>query len=143
MLSALPHVGDAPPQPPYILVTELMYGGSLQDALDQHVQFSVRRALEMALDCARGSAPQRSNQTLPLKTTTNDVMHTYVRACAHRDGIPARRQPTLDHPPVRVHPQRSAYLHGCAWSTITCSCTLHIMVRAASHPLPATSSPKT
>ena len=43
-----------PGQPPYILVTELMYGGSLQDALDRNISFSVRRALEMALDCARG-----------------------------------------------------------------------------------------
>ncbi len=31
-----------------------MYGGSLQDALDRKVDYSVRRALEMGLDCARG-----------------------------------------------------------------------------------------
>ena len=40
--------------PPYLVVTEIMEGGSLEAALRRGTKFSLRRALELALDCARG-----------------------------------------------------------------------------------------
>jgi serine/threonine protein kinase len=39
---------------PFLIVTEIMEGGSLETALRGGARFSLRRALEIALDCARG-----------------------------------------------------------------------------------------
>ena len=47
-------LGAATQQEPYIIVTEILDGGSLDSALRGGAKFSLRRALEVALDCARG-----------------------------------------------------------------------------------------
>jgi hypothetical protein len=48
-------LGACTKQTPYMLVTELMTGGSLQDAFRlMNFQMPLRRGLEIALDAARG-----------------------------------------------------------------------------------------
>ena len=49
-------LGGCTKQEPYLLVTELMSGGSLADAFRSQRVFALRRALEIAVDCARGLA---------------------------------------------------------------------------------------
>lgn len=59
-LCPAPHVpqflGACTKKEPYILVTELMSGGSLADAFRRPQVFPMRRAVEIALDSARGLA---------------------------------------------------------------------------------------
>ena len=47
-------LGACTRQQPFLIVTEIMEGGSLEAALRNNAKFSLRRALEIALDCARG-----------------------------------------------------------------------------------------
>lgn len=49
-------LGACTKKEPYILVTELMSGGSLADAFRRPQVFPIRRAVEIALDAARGLA---------------------------------------------------------------------------------------
>lgn len=51
---------------PYILVTELMSGGSLADAFRMPQAFPMRRALEIALDAARGLAYLHNRKPTPV-----------------------------------------------------------------------------
>lgn len=52
----LQFLGACTKKEPYILVTELMSGGSLADAFRRPQVFPMRRAVEIALDAARGLA---------------------------------------------------------------------------------------
>mmetsp|Transcript_5414 Transcript_5414/g.13711 ORF Transcript_5414/g.13711 Transcript_5414/m.13711 type:complete len:318 (-) Transcript_5414:513-1466(-) len=53
--NAVQFLGACTKQTPYMLVTELMSGGSLQDAFQlMNFQLPLRRGLEIALDAARG-----------------------------------------------------------------------------------------
>ena len=54
--NAVQFLGACTKQEPYILVTELMSGGSLADATRPGMGFPARRALEVAADTARGLA---------------------------------------------------------------------------------------
>ena len=54
--NAVQFLGACTKQEPYILVTELMSGGSLADAMRPGMGFPARRALEVAADAARGLA---------------------------------------------------------------------------------------
>ncbi|CAK0733933.1 hypothetical protein CVIRNUC_000357 [Coccomyxa viridis] len=54
--NAVQFLGACTKQEPYILVTELMTGGNLSDAMRLSRKFTLRRAMEMAVDCARGLA---------------------------------------------------------------------------------------
>ncbi|KAG1673263.1 hypothetical protein FOA52_002543 [Chlamydomonas sp. UWO 241] len=49
-------LGAVTKQQPFMIVTEFMSGGSLLDAFRAKVDFSVWRAIHLALDCARGMA---------------------------------------------------------------------------------------
>ena len=54
--NAVQFLGACTRQEPYVLVTELMTGGSLADAMRLQQAFTVRRAMEMCIDTARGLA---------------------------------------------------------------------------------------
>ncbi|KAI7841021.1 hypothetical protein COHA_005249 [Chlorella ohadii] len=54
--NAVQFLGACTKKEPYILVTELMSGGSLADAFRRPQVFPTRRAVEIALDAARGLA---------------------------------------------------------------------------------------
>jgi tRNA A-37 threonylcarbamoyl transferase component Bud32 len=54
--NAVQFLGACTKQEPYVLVTELMTGGSLSDAMRMERKFSLRRAMEIAVDTARGLA---------------------------------------------------------------------------------------
>ena len=54
--NAVQFLGACTKKEPYILVTELMSGGSLADAMRPGMGFPARRALEVAADAARGLA---------------------------------------------------------------------------------------
>ncbi|EIE26582.1 kinase-like protein [Coccomyxa subellipsoidea C-169] len=54
--NAVQFLGACTKQEPYILVTELMVGGSLSDAMRMSRHFTLRRAMEIAVDTARGLA---------------------------------------------------------------------------------------
>ncbi|PRW60891.1 Dual specificity kinase splA isoform A [Chlorella sorokiniana] len=54
--NAVQFLGACTKKEPYILVTELMSGGSLADAFRRPQVFPMRRAVEIALDSARGLA---------------------------------------------------------------------------------------
>ena len=47
-------LGAVTQQEPYLIVTEIMEGDSLEAALRRGTKFGLRRALEIVLDCARG-----------------------------------------------------------------------------------------
>lgn len=59
-------LGACTKKEPYILVTELMTGGSLADAFKLPEAFPMRRALEVALDAARGLAYLHNRQPTPV-----------------------------------------------------------------------------
>lgn len=54
--NAVQFLGACTRQEPYVLVTELMTGGSLADAMRLQQPFTVRRAMEICIDTARGLA---------------------------------------------------------------------------------------
>ena len=54
--NAVQFLGACTKQEPYVLVTELMTGGSLSDAMRMERKFTLRRAMEIAVDTARGLA---------------------------------------------------------------------------------------
>ena len=54
--NAVQFLGACTKQEPYVLVTELMTGGSLSDAMRQQKTFTLRRAMEICIDTARGLA---------------------------------------------------------------------------------------
>jgi len=54
--NAVQFLGACTRQEPYVLVTELMTGGSLADALRLQQPFTIRRAMEICIDTARGLA---------------------------------------------------------------------------------------
>lgn len=54
--NAVQFLGACTKKEPFILVTELMSGGSLADAFRRPQVFPIRRAVEIALDAARGLA---------------------------------------------------------------------------------------
>lgn len=62
--NAVQFLGACTKKEPYILVTELMPGGSVADAMTPgpHTGFTPRRALEVALDTARGLAYMHSRK---------------------------------------------------------------------------------
>ncbi|KDD75764.1 protein kinase [Helicosporidium sp. ATCC 50920] len=66
--NAVQFMGACTRHEPYVLVTELMRGGSLADAFRLSKAFTFRRALEVALDAARGLAylhnPRRASPIL-------------------------------------------------------------------------------
>lgn len=47
-------LGGCTKSKPYMIVTELMAGGSMADIFKDGGKLSLRRGVEMALDCARG-----------------------------------------------------------------------------------------
>ena len=54
--NAVQFLGACTRQEPYVLITELMTGGSLADAMRLQQPFTVRRAMEICIDTARGLA---------------------------------------------------------------------------------------
>ena len=54
--NAVQFLGACTRQEPYVLVTELMTGGSLSDAMRLQQPFTLRRAMEICIDTARGLA---------------------------------------------------------------------------------------
>lgn len=54
--NAVQFLGACTRQEPYVLVTELMTGGALSDAMRMQRPFTLRRAMEVAIDTARGLA---------------------------------------------------------------------------------------
>lgn len=54
--NAVQFLGACTRQEPYVLVTELMTGGSLSDAMRLQQPFTLRRAMEVCIDTARGLA---------------------------------------------------------------------------------------
>ena len=54
--NAVQFLGACTRQEPYVLVTELMTGGSLSDAMRLQKSFTLRRAMEICIDTARGLA---------------------------------------------------------------------------------------
>ena len=54
--NAVQFLGACTRQEPYVLVTELMTGGSLSDAMRLQQAFTLRRAMEICIDTARGLA---------------------------------------------------------------------------------------
>lgn len=54
--NAVQFLGACTKQEPYVLVTELMTGGSLADAMRLQQPFTIRRAMEICIDTARGLA---------------------------------------------------------------------------------------
>ncbi|KAK9810142.1 hypothetical protein WJX72_005510 [[Myrmecia] bisecta] len=54
--NAVQFLGACTKQEPYVLITELMTGGSLADAMRLQRVFPLRRAMEIAVDTARGLA---------------------------------------------------------------------------------------
>ena len=64
--NAVQFLGACTKKEPYILVTELMQGGSLADAFRRTEAFPLRRALEIALDAARGLAYLHNRRPSPI-----------------------------------------------------------------------------
>jgi serine/threonine protein kinase len=64
--NAVQFLGACTKREPYILVTELMSGGSLADALRNPSVFTLRRAVEVALDAARGLAYLHNHKPSPI-----------------------------------------------------------------------------
>lgn len=64
--NAVQFLGACTKREPYILVTELMAGGSLADAFRRTEAFPIRRALEIALDAARGLAYLHNRRPSPI-----------------------------------------------------------------------------
>ena len=71
--NAVQFLGACTKREPYMLITELMSGGSLADAFRRPEAFPLRRAVEIALDSARGLAYLHNRQPAP-------IIHR-VRAC--------------------------------------------------------------
>lgn len=49
-------MGAVTRQPPFMIVTEFMNGGSLSDVFKAGIALTIHRACEIALDCAKGMA---------------------------------------------------------------------------------------
>eukprot|EP00210_Caulerpa_lentillifera_P005600 g5357.t1 len=49
-------IGAVTREPPFMIITEFMNGGSLADVFKSGITLSISRACEMALDCAKGMA---------------------------------------------------------------------------------------
>lgn len=64
--NAVQFLGACSKREPYILVTELMSGGSLADAFRCPEAFPIRRAVEIALDAARGLAYLHNRRPSPI-----------------------------------------------------------------------------
>jgi len=64
--NAVQFLGACTKREPYILVTELMAGGSLADAFRRTEAFPLRRAIEIALDAARGLAYLHNRRPSPI-----------------------------------------------------------------------------
>lgn len=64
--NAVQYLGACTKREPYILVTELMTGGSLADAFRRPEAFPLRRAVEIALDAARGLAYLHNRRPSPI-----------------------------------------------------------------------------
>jgi len=64
--NAVQFLGACTKREPYILVTELMSGGSLADAFRRTEAFPFRRAVEIALDAARGLAYLHNRRPQPI-----------------------------------------------------------------------------
>lgn len=64
--NAVQFLGACTKQEPYILVTELMSGGSLADAFRRPEAFPTRRAVEIALDAAHGLAYLHNRRPSPI-----------------------------------------------------------------------------
>lgn len=64
--NAVQFLGACSKREPYILVTELMAGGSLADAFRRTEAFPIRRAVEIALDAARGLAYLHNRRPSPI-----------------------------------------------------------------------------
>lgn len=64
--NAVQFLGACTKREPYILVTELMAGGSLADAFRRTEAFPFRRAVEIALDAARGLAYLHNRRPSPI-----------------------------------------------------------------------------
>lgn len=64
--NAVQFFGACSKREPYILVTELMNGGSLADAFQRIEGFPIRRALQIALDAARGLAYLHNRRPSPI-----------------------------------------------------------------------------
>jgi len=64
--NAVQFLGACTTREPYILVTELMTGGSLADAFRRPEAFPMRRGLEIALDAARGLAYMHNRNPNPI-----------------------------------------------------------------------------
>lgn len=63
---AVQFLGACTKREPYILVTELMAGGSLADAFRRTEAFPFRRAVQIALDAARGLAYLHNRRPSPI-----------------------------------------------------------------------------
>jgi hypothetical protein len=64
--NAVQFLGACTKREPYILVTELMSGGSLADAFRRPEAFPLRRSVEIALDAARGLAYLHNRRPSPI-----------------------------------------------------------------------------
>ncbi|KAL4538986.1 hypothetical protein Ndes2526B_g02745 [Nannochloris sp. 'desiccata'] len=64
--NAVQFLGACTKREPYILVTELMSGGSLADAFRRPEAFPLRRSIEIALDAARGLAYLHNRRPSPI-----------------------------------------------------------------------------
>lgn len=64
--NAVQFLGACTKKEPYVLVTELMSGGSLADAFRRPEVFPMRRAVEIALDAARGLAYLHNRKPNPI-----------------------------------------------------------------------------
>ena len=64
--NAVQFLGACTKREPYILVTELMSGGSLADAFRRPEVFPIRRGVEIALDAARGLAYLHCRKPQPI-----------------------------------------------------------------------------
>jgi len=64
--NAVQFLGACTKREPYILVTELMAGGSLADAFRRPEAFPLRRSIEIALDAARGLAYLHNRRPSPI-----------------------------------------------------------------------------
>ncbi|KAK9810812.1 hypothetical protein WJX73_009202 [Symbiochloris irregularis] len=64
--NAVQFLGARSKAEPYLLITELMSGGSVADAFRRERAFGLRRSIEIALDAARGLAYMQAKKPSPI-----------------------------------------------------------------------------
>ena len=84
---------------------ELMVGGSLSDAMRMHRTFTLRRAMEVAVDTARGLAYLHAKKN-------GAIIHRRA-ACS---ALPLRCTCCCHHPLAQRNPSNTVDLLSCIWS---------------------------